>query len=177
MPGMTEMPDTHSDMMNTYFIAALPNVPLWVAGWIPVTAAAAFGACFGLFVLALFTRFLGAVRHQVNLAWAVKHGQKHPDTRDNPETGPEAVQEEGAPNDRAVSTIRGRKLPPAIPWRAQREFPRAGLATLHATLEFFLMLAVMTYNVYYFISIIMGIFTGELIFGRWASVHLTGRHA
>jgi len=63
--------------------------------------------------------------------------------------------------------------PWTAPWRFSIELPRAGLSTVVSGVGYLLMLAVMTFNVGYFLSVLAGIFVGELAFGR---IHKHGDH-
>lgn len=46
-----------------------PGDTLWFMGWVPLTAGATFGACIGLFVLALVDRWLAAIRATAERSW------------------------------------------------------------------------------------------------------------
>lgn len=56
------------------------------------------------------------------------------------------------------------------PWRLSVDLPRAVLVTVIAGVGYLLMLAVMSMNVGYFMSILAGAFVGELAVGRYAHV-------
>ncbi|POV98131.1 hypothetical protein PSTT_14617, partial [Puccinia striiformis] len=149
-------------MMNTFFVAGTPNVPLWFDGWQPSSTGATFGACFGLFVLTVAVKLLGALRHQAQIAWSMSRWH------DSGLVAHNTVDK----TDHASPTQTGSLRPtrPAVPWSAQRDVPRGILAALHVGLEYFLMLAIMTYNVYFFVAIVLGHFVGEMAFGRWSTV-------
>ncbi|KAH9458212.1 hypothetical protein KEM48_013576 [Puccinia striiformis f. sp. tritici PST-130] len=149
-------------MMNTFFVAGTPNVPLWFDGWQPSSTGATFGACFGLFVLTVAVKLLGALRHQAQIAWSMSRWH------DSGLVAHNTVDK----TDHAPPTQTGSLRPtrPAVPWSAQRDVPRGILAALHVGLEYFLMLAIMTYNVYFFVAIVLGHFVGEMAFGRWSTV-------
>lgn len=53
------------------------------------------------------------------------------------------------------------------PWRFSVDLPRAALVMVNAGVGYLLMLAVMTVNVGYFMSVLTGVLIGELIFGRF----------
>ncbi|PLW15301.1 hypothetical protein PCANC_18362 [Puccinia coronata f. sp. avenae] len=172
MAGMSGMPmeqmsrpkPDHSDMamMNTFFVAETSKVPLWFDGWTPANAGATFGACVGLFALTVAVKLLGALRHQAHLAWSMtKWHDSGLATHQTVDKADNAAQ----PPTGTFRTTR-----PAVHWGAQRDIPRGILAALHVGLEYFLMLAVMTYNVYFFVAIILGHFVGEVVFGRWSTV-------
>lgn len=150
----------HSMVMNTFFVASTPNVPLWFSGWTPASGGATFGACVGLFFLTIGVKLLGALRHQAHLAWSM--AKWHDSGVATSTLDKNEANQPGAPTLRATR--------PAVPWSAQRDIPRGILAGIHVGLEYFLMLAVMTYNVYFFVAIILGHFAGEAAFGRWSTV-------
>lgn len=55
------------------------------------------------------------------------------------------------------------------PWRLSVDVPRAAIQTVLSGVGYLLMLITMTYNVGYFVSVLGGIFLGELLFARYAS--------
>jgi len=168
MEPMSRPKSDHSGMsmmMNTFFVADTPKVPLWFDGWTPANAGATFGACVGLFALTVAVKLLGALRHQAHLAWSMS---KWHDSGIAAHNTVDKTENAGSP---ATASLRPTR--PTAPWAAQRDIPRGILAGLHAALEYFLMLAVMTYNVYFFVAIVLGHFAGEVAFGRWSTVQGT----
>jgi len=65
-----------------------------------------------------------------------------------------------------VKVVRANALGP-LPFRLSVEVPRAALVTVIAGVTYLVMLAVMTMNVGYFMSLLAGIFIGELAVGRY----------
>jgi len=57
-----------------------------------------------------------------------------------------------------------------VPFRLSVDIPRAVLTTIIAGVSYLLMLAVMTMNVGYFLSVLAGVFVGELAVGRYAQL-------
>jgi len=57
----------------------------------------------------------------------------------------------------------------SVPWRLSVDLPRACIFTLQAGVGYLLMLAVMTLNVGYFLSVLAGLFFGELVLGRYTA--------
>jgi len=55
-----------------------------------------------------------------------------------------------------------------MPFRLSVDVPRAAVVTVIAAVTYLLMLAVMTMNVGYFLSILLGVFLGDLGLGRYA---------
>lgn len=62
-----------------------------------------------------------------------------------------------------------RVIPPFIP---SHDFTRGILFAFQALLQYLLMLAVMTFQAAYFISIVGGLGIGEMLFGRMGSAHV-----
>lgn len=56
------------------------------------------------------------------------------------------------------------------PWRFSVDLPRALLVTVLAGVGYLLMLAVMTYNIGYFMSILAGTLIGEVAVGRFSQI-------
>jgi len=46
-----------------------PGDTLWFQGWVPLSKGAMFGACVGLFLLALVDRWLAAIRAMAEVGW------------------------------------------------------------------------------------------------------------
>ncbi|KAH9819704.1 Ctr copper transporter [Melampsora americana] len=144
----------------TSFSASLPMTPLWFAGWQPKTAGTTFAACLGLFGLAILSKLLGALRHQAHLAWSKLQWEEL-------NTNDQSLDKSDKPDTVTESLKKGCRR--TGPWTAEHDIPRGILAALHSGLDYFLMLAVMTFNVYFFIAIILGLFSGEVGFGRWSA--------
>lgn len=60
---------TTAAMMHTAFTASIGSANLWFESWTPSSPAATFGACLGLFALAVLSRFLSAVKVCAEAAW------------------------------------------------------------------------------------------------------------
>ncbi|KAG9050271.1 hypothetical protein FS837_006712 [Tulasnella sp. UAMH 9824] len=163
---------------------------LWFKGWTPGSEGALVGACIGLFLLALVERLLAGMRGVMEAWWRKKTGailvrtysaNGVPQTRSSTgdrssvEQKGEIVESMGAavpPGSPVTSrTSIRRVLPPFIP---SHELARATFHVTQAFVGYGLMLAVMTFNASYIISILVGSFTGELLFGRFAQ---QGHHA
>ncbi|KAJ7112860.1 Ctr copper transporter family-domain-containing protein [Mycena crocata] len=133
-----------SDGSMGMMMAALHFTPLgdtlWFAGWAPQTGGILFGACIGLFALALFDRWLASWRRTLAARWELLASA-------NPKT-------------------RGRPTLQAPPFILAHDFPRGVLYALQALLGFVLMLAVMTFQVAYIIAVVAGFGVGEMLFGR-----------
>ncbi|KAF8168331.1 copper transporter [Crassisporium funariophilum] len=159
---------------------------LYFQMWRPTSAGAIAGACIGLIVLALLERWIAATRsvfyihwHQRALALTSHRDQtlsdrKAPDNQDSESLEKsrgvqEDVQEIGRVNTTALamgtSRSRLRTITPFIP---AHDIPRGILYALQMLLMYILMLAVMTFQAAFIISIVLGSGIGEVLFGRMA---------
>ncbi|GAA5858866.1 hypothetical protein JCM8547_007133 [Rhodosporidiobolus lusitaniae] len=66
----TSTEGTMTAMMHYAFTTSLGGANLWFDGWTPSTAGSTFGACVGLFFLAVLSRFLAAIKSCVEAGWA-----------------------------------------------------------------------------------------------------------
>ncbi|KIR82409.1 hypothetical protein I305_06790 [Cryptococcus gattii E566] len=55
--------------MKMYFHGTIGGDMLWFASWMPSSAGATVGVCIGLFILAIFERYLIAFRRACDAAW------------------------------------------------------------------------------------------------------------
>ncbi|CZS91304.1 uncharacterized protein RAG0_01998 [Rhynchosporium agropyri] len=129
-----------SSMAMTFFTSS--TTPLFSMSWVPKTAGQYTGTCIFLILLSAIFRGLLAVR--VNLFQVVRV-LKH-DT-------------EGTYGDCGKAAIR--------PWRAGEAVWMASMDVLLGGVGYLLMIAVMTMNVGYFISVLAGIWIGSLVFARF----------
>ncbi|GAA6011231.1 hypothetical protein JCM11491_006767 [Sporobolomyces phaffii] len=92
---------TSAMMMSTYFTTSLGASNLWFSSWTPTTAGATFGACLGLFFLAILSRFLAAVKSCAEVAWAEsirrQHASPRPSSSSSPATSRAASDEKATP--------------------------------------------------------------------------------
>ncbi|KAJ7440724.1 CTR copper uptake transporter [Mycena latifolia] len=131
---------------------------LWFTGWVPQSAGAVAGACIGLFILALVDRWIAAVRAMMEIHW-----------RAAGELARGANLKAGDADE-----VKGKKrmlglrlrVPPFIP---AHDIMRGAIHALQATLGFAFMLAVMTFQAAFIISIALGLGVGEMLFGRHAA--------
>ncbi|KAM0716251.1 hypothetical protein Q7P37_007696 [Cladosporium fusiforme] len=153
MGGMTM---SMADMAMVFFTST--KTPLYSNSWTPNNSGQYAGTCIFLIILAVIFRALLAVRCNVAglRAWFSPHrALSHPE---------EAHHEHD-----------DWKQPPPThrPWNINEALLRAIMDTVLAGASYLMMLAVMTMNVGYFMSIIGGVFLGSFAFGGWtgASSH------
>ncbi|KAL8773492.1 MAG: hypothetical protein Q9209_001596 [Squamulea sp. 1 TL-2023] len=166
-------------MRMTFFDSITTS--LFSSAWTPGSRGAYAGTCIFLIVFAAIFRLLLAGKHLLELRWldieskrryVTVRGMPTETERINLDIGSKnatLISEQGVEEN--VKVIR-RSRRPVTPWRFSVDGPRAVYATLTAGVGYLLMLAVMTMNVGYFMSVLGGTFLGELAFGRTESFNL-----
>lgn len=138
--GSSNTTMTMESMAMVFFTST--NTPLWSSAFAPNTSGQYAGACIFLIAFAVVFRILLALRFNLYKVMAA------------------AKQRRG-----------GSLLPPDVaetkstprPWRANEAVISGALDTVIAGVSYLLMLAVMTMNVGYFLSILGGIFVGSML--------------
>lgn len=142
---------------------------LFFESWKPKSAGAVAGAAIGLALLAICDRWLAAMRAVLEIQWAARPAGYLPtpsrleeekrldDTIDN------SASSVSAPDAHASHGRFKRTVPPLV-W--SRDLTRGALYALQSLLSYLLMLAVMTFQGAYIISIVLGLSIGEILFGR-----------
>lgn len=161
------------------------NTPLFSSQWTPTSGGSYAGTCIFLAILAVISRLLFAYRQKVERRWHDKAiNRRYIIVAGETEADRErlAIGKGGEKADEATLTLRGldervkvirshqRRLE-STPWRLSTDVPRACIFTVQAGLGYLLMLAVMTLNAGYFLSVLAGLFVGELAVGRYAAVN------
>ncbi|KAJ7164393.1 CTR copper uptake transporter [Mycena filopes] len=161
--GMDMTMDDGMTLANGTMMTVLHFTPLvdtlWFAGWVPQSGGAMAGACIGLFLLAVIDRWVAAVRAMMTAHWR--------------DAGSRTARKDAAAANDDKQTKRRRPLraPPFVP---AHDIARGALHTLQATLGFAFMLAVMTFQAGFIISIALGLGFGEMLFGRYAAAAAHG---
>lgn len=151
------------------------NTPLYSMSFAPSNTGQYAGMCVFIIVLGVIFRASVAYRHALEQRWLGKEqNQRHVVVRGIPTE----IQQVGAkPVAKRATTVTEGGVQEEItfvenhkrktsPWRLTVDIPRALLTTATVGMAYLLMLAVMTMNVGYFISVLVGAFVGEIFFGR-----------
>lgn len=128
-----------------------------------------------MIVLAAIFRFLIAFKSMLEKRWIdVEVNRRYvavtrkPNTKErissNAESSRALLTENGVEED--VIVVR-RHMKGVRPWRITTDGPRAAIDTVIAGVLFLLMLAIMTMNVGYLLSVLCGTFLGSLAVGRY----------
>jgi len=134
---------------------------LFFRSWRPFSHGAIAGASIALLVLAVLERLLYATRGIMDARWR-KRALILSTTRPAENgTFPSAKQSHDVRKNRTIP-----------PFDISRDSARGALYSLQASLSYVLMLAVMTFQAAYIISIVVGLGLGEVLFGRLARAHL-----
>ncbi|KAF8338278.1 uncharacterized protein EI90DRAFT_2909193 [Cantharellus anzutake] len=169
MDGMKGM-----SMMKPYFHFTMGDI-LWFKAWAPSSAGTVFAACFGLFLLSVSERFLNAIRAIMAIKWEerarrvelVNHTPTPLPTLARAQQSEPKFAPSPDPNAHPESTWGRMRRLPSTP---AHDLSRGLLFALQSALGYLLMLAVMTFNVFFIISILTGLGVGETIFGRVAAI-------
>ncbi|KAK5175314.1 uncharacterized protein LTR77_000452 [Saxophila tyrrhenica] len=160
------------------------STPLYSSAWTPLNTGGYAGTCIFLIVLGIISRLLQAYRHVLEIKWhdrAVKRryvviAGETADQREKqlgfgePHNTEEAVLTSRGVEERVrVLRTSGRGLE-MQPRRFSTDLPRACVFVVQAGVGYLLMLAVMTLNVGYFLSVLAGLFVGEIACGRYAQM-------
>lgn len=163
-----------SMMSMTFFTST--STPLYSAMWSPTSVGGYAGTCIFLIVLATIFRGLLAVKAWKETAWldaefnrryVTVAGKLPKSERISADSDSKRMilTENGVEEDVIVVKKRSMGI---RPWRITTDPVRAVMDTVLAGVGYLLMLAVMTMNVGYFLSILGGTFLGSLALGRYA---------
>jgi len=129
-------------------------------GWSPATGKALLGTCIGLFLLALVERWLSMMKTVMGIHWHTR-ALIELANRTNTKTALPAH------NGKSVSSTSTQLSHTSLPFVFAFDFPRAIIASALALIGFTFMLVVMTYQVSFILSIVIGLGVGEVLFGRY----------
>ncbi|KAI0670113.1 Ctr copper transporter [Trametes maxima] len=176
------MSSTNSTMMVMMvpYLHFMGGDNLLFKAWQPSSPGAIAGACIGLFLFAMFERWVNAMRGVAEGYWkrralalmtddtteASCHtpSSLEPATKKRSSDIEEMKVNQLPLHDTIVGRSRSpRSIPPFIP---SHDIPRGVFYAFQAMLSYALMLAVMTFQAAFIITIILGLGIGEVLFGR-----------
>lgn len=184
-------------MMKMVFYTA-NNTPLYSSDWQPHGTGPYAGTCIFLIILAVLFRGLMAGRHLLEHRWMDQQlNRRYVAVRGVP-TEAERIRTESEGKNMILRSERGveehvrvvkNHMRSVTPWRWSVDLPRAAYVTVTSGVGYLLyapsaavcrvvawahiihrMLAVMTMNVGYFLSVLGGTFLGELAVGRYTQL-------
>ncbi|KAI1340841.1 Ctr copper transporter family-domain-containing protein [Xylariaceae sp. FL0016] len=169
---MSGMDSTTSTMMMSSSMAMVffqsMATPLYSMSWMPTGAGSYAGTCIFLILLATVHRILIALRHVlIDARAAPRPAARHMAKVDSLEASETEGYTTGSPE------VVGRQLRSewrGHPFRIATETVRALFEVVIGGVGYLLMLAVMTLNVGYFLSVLGGIFLGTFVAGRFNAV-------
>ncbi|KAI5804893.1 Ctr copper transporter family-domain-containing protein [Geopyxis carbonaria] len=162
MSGMSHSSSSGGSGMSMIFFTST-STPLFATAWTPHSLGGYVGTCIFLILLGAISRGLHAWKAVLERRWAaavpariVVAAVTVTDKNDDDDGDGDSVKKgEG----KAQKAARARS------WRWSSDLPRAALVTVNSGVGYLLMLAVMTMNVGYFMSVLAGLFVGELATG------------
>ncbi|OBZ87691.1 hypothetical protein A0J61_04251 [Choanephora cucurbitarum] len=142
---------------------------LWLDSWIPQTEPAYIGACIGLFIISILSRSLPALESYFVIWRASRNSSASIATTSSTELKSNHEKHydvlEGSFNSAAYPKPLATPSIPSFSWTT--DTVRSLLHTLNAFVGYLLMMVVMTGNGGFFLVITLGIFFGEMAFGRY----------
>ncbi|KXT12983.1 hypothetical protein AC579_3172 [Pseudocercospora musae] len=172
---------TSSSMSMSMVFTTDHSTPLYSSAWTPSTTGGYAGTCIFLIALGIISRLLQAYRHVLEMRWHDKAVKRRYVKVASESASERQVDPSMEKSDEAVLTTRGmdesvrvlhtgRRGVQSKPWRFSTDLPRACIYVVQAGVAYLMMLAVMTLNVGYFLSVLAGLFVGELAVGRYTVV-------
>ncbi|KAI0008481.1 Ctr copper transporter [Xylariaceae sp. FL0662B] len=157
---------TSADMAMTFFQSV--TTPLYATAWTPQGQGAYAGTCIFLIVLALAHRVLVALRFLLFDSNPALHRHRHNHHKALLASADSGEYDGSAGRAEAVGA-HVREQWNSHPFRVATETARAVLEMVISGVGYLLMLAVMTMNVGYFLSVLGGIFLGAFVVGRFGA--------
>ncbi|KAG2047213.1 hypothetical protein BDR06DRAFT_1014079 [Suillus hirtellus] len=152
---------TPGDTRGLYLLNHTQQTPLtglytvWFLGWVPQSLGAMVGTCIALFMLAVIERWIAACRGVMEFHWSQ---QALIIASDKFNTLPIRSS--------PIGFIK-RFTPPFIP---AHDISRGVMFAAQTLLDYLFMLTVMTFQLGFIFSLVVGLGVGETLFGRFGSV-------
>ncbi|CAM1502097.1 Fc.00g040810.m01.CDS01 [Cosmosporella sp. VM-42] len=168
---------SHSSSMMTMIFQTDRQTPLYSSAWTPSSAGAYAGTCIFLVILTIIGRLLLALKTRQEARWLDQEAKRRyvavagkTPLSEKVATSPDGRQATLSVNglEETVMVVE-RKSNVVRPWRFSVDPIRAVLDTVIVGIGYLLMLAVMTMNVGYFMSVLAGVFIGSLAVGRYTN--------
>ncbi|KAK0615787.1 Ctr copper transporter [Bombardia bombarda] len=174
---MSGMDDSSSSMSHMAIFQTAMATPLYTTNWTPTSTGTYAATCIFCIALAAIFRGLLALKSvqetkwldaELNRRYVVVNG-KAPlaQTLSHDSLAKTLVLSENGVEENVM--VVQRRTSRARPWRVTVDPIRAALDTVIAGVGYLLMLAVMSMNVGYFLSVLGGTFLGSLIIGRYTT--------
>ncbi|KAJ3526518.1 hypothetical protein NM688_g8253 [Phlebia brevispora] len=153
-----------------------PGDMLWFMGWVPSSSGAMVGACIAFVLLGMLERWIAACKAVMQAHWARRAQIVRADRVNLQELPVSAFPHEKQAS--AVSVVYDKAITfrTAPPFVWSHELARGIMHAGHAALQYALMLAVMTFQLGFILSLIFGLGVGEMLFGRYTSHALGPGH-
>ncbi|KAL9045278.1 MAG: hypothetical protein Q9214_001658 [Letrouitia sp. 1 TL-2023] len=148
------------------------STPLYSLAWTPDSTGKYAGTCIFLIIFAFIYRALIAQKSVLERRRLEKERTRRVQVRESASTSASASTELDNPDTKRTETapVNASVQRSAVrSWRFSVVLPRAAYNTVTTGVGYLLMLAVMTLNVGYFLSVLGGTLAGELVFGPYLS--------
>ncbi|KZT66213.1 CTR copper uptake transporter [Daedalea quercina L-15889] len=176
--GMDMSMDDAMDLASGDMLPYLHFTPgdvLWFQGWVPASAGAMVGTCIGLFLLALVERWAAAARAVMQTHWAQQARVIQLNTASDASlpTSRQSQLDEKNSSQSVTMPVLSSTLPrtlglrSASPFVLKHDLPRGILFMVQSALNYAFMLTVMTFQLGFIFSLIVGLGVGEMLFGRF----------
>jgi len=177
MDGMDMGGMASGGMMSPWLHFTLGDA-LWFKSWVPQSKGALVGAAFGLFLLAIVERWFASMRALMELHWReqmLRQGEARFTRLRDEKTDDKCEEVKANVVAPPKSPQRSSSFRVSAPFILTHNVVRGVMFAISAALGYLFMLAVMTYQGAFIISIVAGLGIGEIIFGRFASMtHIAG---